>query len=303
MKIIDAFIFYNELDILYYRLSTLNDTVDYFILVESNLTHKGTEKPLFFNIHKDTQRFAKFSHKIIHIIETGLEPFPIVDEKDLTSPQNRYWKNENKQRNAIDKGIQQLNGGMNGGTISPEDILLISDVDEIPNRLILEQLKSAVSVTDVMGEYGIISLRQDFYYYNLLCKNEEEWIFPKMMTLKFYTEYLDRTPQRGRMYHTEPSETSQPTAIMENGGWHLSYFGDPHFIQNKIRGFAHQEFNTAKYTNINYIQESIKNKKSIYDRSFDKITYIPISSNDRLPFEYNTYLHKFTTENTADTLP
>ena len=45
MKIIDSFIFYNELDLLYYRLSILDEYVDYFILVESKYTFSGDIKP------------------------------------------------------------------------------------------------------------------------------------------------------------------------------------------------------------------------------------------------------------------
>ena len=52
MKIIDCFIFYNELDMLTYRLNILNDVVDYFVLVESNHTFVGKEKPLFYQDNK-----------------------------------------------------------------------------------------------------------------------------------------------------------------------------------------------------------------------------------------------------------
>ena len=64
MKIIDSFIFYNELDMLKYRLSLLNDYVDYFVLVESNYTHSGKLKELFYE--KNKELFAEFNHKIVH---------------------------------------------------------------------------------------------------------------------------------------------------------------------------------------------------------------------------------------------
>ena len=71
MKIIDSFIFYNELDLLNYRLSILNDFVDYFILVESTHTFTGYPKKLFYNENK--KLFDKFNQKIIHII---VDDFP-----------------------------------------------------------------------------------------------------------------------------------------------------------------------------------------------------------------------------------
>ena len=70
-KIIDCFIFYNEFDLLTYRLNLLNDVVDYFVLVESRHTFVGKEKSLFYNENK--QLFEIFNHKIIHII---VDDFP-----------------------------------------------------------------------------------------------------------------------------------------------------------------------------------------------------------------------------------
>lgn len=70
MKIIDCFIFYNELDLLTYRFNLLNNIVDYFIIVESTHTFVGKEKKLFFNDNK--QLFENFTNKIIHIIVDDL---------------------------------------------------------------------------------------------------------------------------------------------------------------------------------------------------------------------------------------
>ena len=66
MKIIDCFTFYNELDMLEFRLTELNDVVDYFVLVECIKTHVNNDKELFFENNK--KRYSKFLHKIIHII-------------------------------------------------------------------------------------------------------------------------------------------------------------------------------------------------------------------------------------------
>ena len=63
--IVDCFTFYNELEMLYYRLSLLNDYVDHFVLVESNQTFAGNTKRLFYNENKHL--FEKYNHKIIHV--------------------------------------------------------------------------------------------------------------------------------------------------------------------------------------------------------------------------------------------
>ena len=93
VKIIDCFTFYNEVDILNYRLNILNDVVDYFIIVESTHTFSGIEKKLIF--FENTSLFEKFKDKIIHII---------VDDFPYTFPNINYekkqqWENEYHQRN------------------------------------------------------------------------------------------------------------------------------------------------------------------------------------------------------------
>ena len=70
-KIIDCFTFYNEMDLLNYRLNILYNVVDYFIIVESTHTYVGKEKKLFYNDNKHL--FEKFNDKIIHII---VDDFP-----------------------------------------------------------------------------------------------------------------------------------------------------------------------------------------------------------------------------------
>ena len=65
MKIIDTFVFYNELDMLNLRLHELNEIVDYFVLVEANKTYSNNEKEFIFE--KNKNNYNKFLDKIIHI--------------------------------------------------------------------------------------------------------------------------------------------------------------------------------------------------------------------------------------------
>ena len=51
-KIYDCFNFFNELDLLEIRLNTLYDIVDYFVIIESNLTHSGEVKPFYYEDNK-----------------------------------------------------------------------------------------------------------------------------------------------------------------------------------------------------------------------------------------------------------
>ena len=223
MKIVDCFIFYNELDMLNYRLSILDPYVDYFVIVESTHTHTGMEKTCTY---KDfNELFKKFHSKIIHVIVDDFpHKYPNVDIK-----QQHQWANENFQRNCIERGIKKLD-------LEDSDVLFVSDLDEIPDPKIIEAIRQS-SIT-----ISIQALEQDFYYYNLNSKMAEKWQLAKVLTHKKYKE-LGMSFQQIRMYNR-----TNRCEVLKNGGWHLSYFGDKHFIRNKIQNFTHQEFNKDQFT-------------------------------------------------------
>lgn len=263
-KIIDCFIFYNELDMLTYRLNILNDTVDYFVLVEATHTHVGKEKPLFYQENKHL--FEKFSHKIIHII---VDDFP-HKYPDINIGKNEQWRNENFQRNCISRGIDKLE-------LNNDDLIIIADLDEIPNPKTLELIKKHENIVDIY----IIEL--DIYYYNLNCKMNHKWYYTKILTFIKYKE-LNICCNDIRFYDCP---------IIKNAGWHLSYFGNEKFIKNKLENFTHQEYNHDKFTNEELISERIKNGKDLFDRENKDIIYVPIEDNDNLPPDYDIYLKDF----------
>ena len=90
MKIYDGFIFFNELDLLDIRLNTMYDVVDYFILVESSVTHQGTPKPYIFEENKE--RFSKYLDKIIHIkIDNTPDDFSNLMEIKATTFKDKIY--------------------------------------------------------------------------------------------------------------------------------------------------------------------------------------------------------------------
>ena len=121
--IYDCFTFFNELDLLEIRLNTLNDYVDYFVLVEATKTFTGKDKPLYYNENKE--RFKQFENKIIHII---VDTYP-----DSTNP----WVLENHQRNSIANGFANC---------KDNDIILISDLDEIPRPELIDKYKKQLDL-------------------------------------------------------------------------------------------------------------------------------------------------------------
>jgi len=262
-RMIDCFIFYNELDMLFYRLTVLNEVVDFFVLVESTRTHTGNIKPLYYNENKHL--FEKFNNKIIHIV---------VD--DLIIPdisKDEQWKNENYQRNCIERGIKCLG-------LKDKDYIIICDVDEIPNQILLNQFKDKLN----NEKFDYVALKQDFYYYNLNYKINEIWTHPKLIRYDAYLN-MGSSPQNIRM--------SNCRFVADRGGWHLSYFGDSSFIKNKLENFTHQEFNNAEIVNIDNLQAKMENGVDILNRPDVSLERIPISENRHLPPLHDTMLKKF----------
>lgn len=264
-KIIDGFIFYNELELLNYRLNVLNDVVDYFIIVESTHTFVGKEKTLYYQENKEL--FNEFQDKIIYVIVDDLPyKYPNIDIS-----KKQQWLNEKFQRNAISRGLKKLN-------LHDDDIIIISDLDEIVDPNTLESIKKK----DIHIPNNIASLFMDMYYYNLNTKLQFIWEYPKILLYKMFISS-----------NKTCSEIREESYIsINNGGWHLSYFGDAMFIKNKLENFSHQEFNKEEYTNLENIDKRVKNNLDLFERNI-RLNTINIKNNDYLPTKYDIYLTKY----------
>jgi beta-1,4-mannosyl-glycoprotein beta-1,4-N-acetylglucosaminyltransferase len=262
-KVIDCIMFYNELEMLNYRIHTLKDVVDYFIIVESTHTHQGKEKKLY---SKDvTQLFQEFKSQIIHIIVDDFpHKYPNIDYSKL-----EQWVNENYQRNCMKRGIDQI-------PLKDNDILIVSDLDEIPDPRTIESIKnSSISI-------NFNRLEMDFYFYNLNTMSSRKWTTAKVLTYRFFKSYS--------LSFQDVRNLNNNVPIIKNGGWHLTFFGDKYFVKNKLESFAHQEYNITDCTNMEVIENRIHNK-IVHDG--EQCIHIPLSENMYLPVGYETYLQKF----------
>lgn len=267
MRVIDCFTFYNELDMLEYRLHTLAPVVDYFVLVEAAHTHAGHPKECIFNTNRS--RFAPFLEKIVHVQVTDM---PHV-QPHVNVAANHVWINENHQRRCIGRGLAQLPGG-----VLPTDLLIISDLDEIPDPELLTQFKEGRRHLI----HGVGHLKQDMYYYNLNSFLQHGWDAAKLVTGQKYLA----TPDAHAFRFHKGGEN------IERGGWHLSYFGDVRFIQNKLKEFSHQEFNKQEHTSEQVIAQRMANQTDVVGRNIP-IRKIPLAENPYLPPHCRTMLAKY----------
>ena len=126
MKIYDCFTFFNELEILELRLASLYDIVDYFVIVEADKTHANKPKP--FNFYNHLNDFKKYLPKIHYIMDQTIVPYKGVGD----------WSIENHQRNSIMKGLDAA---------EPDDLIMVSDVDEIPNPASIKTIRESFTDT------------------------------------------------------------------------------------------------------------------------------------------------------------
>ena len=149
MKIYDCFMYFDEEIVVDIRLNYLNQYVDYFVIVESCYTHKGDRRQLKFDINNFKQFKDKIIYKVYDLIPDKIQKVSSEDNEDTKS--YKYITNalhrENGQRNYISEGIKEAND---------EDLILISDVDEIPNL-------SNINLKKINKK--IILFKQDMFYY------------------------------------------------------------------------------------------------------------------------------------------
>jgi len=268
-KIVDCFLIYNELDLLDFKLKYLYDVVDYFVIVESTLTHSGNPKPMFFTETINSGRYDSFRDKIIHVVvndDIQIQKKPLISSlrKLITLPTNRIQECMERgyyQRNSAIRGLQTL-------TLNDDDIIIISDADEIADRNTLKMLKDT-------GINGIYSLDQELYYYNLSCKYTKRWHLSKCLDYKSLVKYN---------YNLSTIRNIPNWPVIEKGGWHFSYFGNVQYMLDKIKQSADQRLPVPT---IHDIEIRMKNNSDLFGRQGEEFIPIDPNENPYLPEGYS----------------
>ena len=241
MKIYDCFQFFNEEDILDLRLNILDEFVNFFVIVESTTDHQGNTKKLNF----DMSKFKKFEKKIIYIV---------VDDTSESIKKPHLGQNslvERHQRNSITRGLKNC---------GEEDLIIISDVDEIPDLNKLNYFDKK--------KYAVFSQKKFDYKLNLLNETEGEWLGSKICLKKYLKSPQWLRDLKFKKYPFWRIDKIRNLQIIKNGGWHFSYLQNPDKIMKKIKSFSHGERNTPAFANQQNIEEKIKMQKNIFDLDF-----------------------------------
>jgi len=244
MKLYDCCMYFDEDLVLDLRLNILYDLVDKFVVAEATKDHTGKDKKLNFNI----KNFSKFKDKIIYII---VDDMP-VNIKSYKKNWPVHHLRDQHQRNALSRGFKDC---------EDDDVIMISDIDEIPNPQKIKEFKIA-------KKYACFMQLNFQSKINLLNITEKYWMGTKIIQKKNL-----KSPQWLRNIKTAKPpfwkfyKPTQPQLIYE-GGWHFSFLKEPEGIANKIRSYSHSEYNKFEFTDKQKIEERIKNKIDIFNRDF-----------------------------------
>jgi len=288
MKIYDCFMYFDEDTVLSVRLEELNKYVDFFVIIESSYSHNGEKRNLNFNINK----FSKFKEKIIYKVYNEI-PKNILqinksDNKDEIKNKkilNAVYR-ENSQRNYISLALKNAN---------KNDLILISDVDEIPNL-------DSLDYNNISEKIIIFKQKMFYYKFNLKLPNFT-WHGTKACKYKFL-----KSPQwlrniknkkykllRLDIYFSNKKYNS--IKFIENGGWHFTYIKAPENIQNKLKSYLHHVDYEDNPLNVESISRLVSERRAIYDHEKDKKSWKKIGEGQSLVLEPIDNLPKYVIEN------
>ena len=261
MKIYDCFMYYDEDTVVDIRLNCLDAYVDKFLIVESKFTHSGRKRGLLFDINK----FKHFKDKIIYlVVDNEPQGIETIDDKDDESAQSfksieNAIRRENYHRNYISRGLIDADA---------EDIIMISDADEIPNleNLDLRKIKNK-----------LVIFRQKMFYYKLnLYLDSFSWCGSKtcrkknLISPQWLRNVKDRNYPFWRIDTLFSKNKYQNIYFVNDGGWHFSNIKNAKEIKEKLKSYLHHREFDEEPLSVEKIDKIMKEKKTIYDLKVDK---------------------------------
>jgi hypothetical protein len=233
-RVFDCCLFNGETDVLVIRFHELNDVVDHFVIVESNLTFSGAPRQINFDpCHPSV---APFAAKVRHVV--------VADMPETSDP----WVREAWQRNAVLRGVPDA---------APTDLLILSDADEIPRSAVIAEM-----VCDHENES--FGFRMAFHYFYV---NYRNIIGPEAnltWTVAATRRQLNNVTPDALRYGVRDGKI--PARLFDQGGWHFSYLMDEAGIRQKIAAFSHQEFNNEAFLRGIDIAAMLRDGRDLFER-------------------------------------
>ena len=291
MNIYDCFMYFDEDMLLDLRLNVLNDHVKKFVITEATYTHNGSPKKLKF----DFNNFSKFKEKIEYIVVDEPPPtLKIINEND--SPNVKGEKlilngmaRDYFQRESLARGLQNLD---------EDDLIIISDLDEIPNLTEVDLSKidnKTILFNQKMFYYKLNLLYDDFQWFGSKACKKKSFISPQWIrnikSKKYSKLRLDLLFSKTKYSNIH---------YINNGGWHFTSIRTAEELEKKLLNFAHHYEYEESGLKIKDLKTLIEEKRVMYDHNVDQRGYkwsgkarLKKISNDLLPRYISENLEKF----------
>jgi beta-1,4-mannosyl-glycoprotein beta-1,4-N-acetylglucosaminyltransferase len=235
--IYDCFNFLNETHILEIRIEELKDVVDKFVICESDITVSNVKKPFYL---ENSEIYQKYKDKIIYL----------KLEKGLQNPSSEFYNKGDEHRHSL--MFLQRDAVKNAlAHCDDEDIIMFSDLDEIP---------TAKSVSELKTFPCVLTLRGFFWYMNtpILSPDNHYW-FPSVV--------CDRYKNLKNKNFNDVRQSKDHLNRIYNSGWHFSHLGDENQIAYKMLASSHSEYHSPEYLSVEKIKERRDSLRDPYDRN------------------------------------
>ena len=242
--LIDTFIFFNEKELAELRIKYLNSVVDFYVVIEANITHQGEKKNWNFpNILKNNLK--EFASKIqYHQLDIDIDKIKNENSWIIHGVKgDDAWRIENYQRNFIRDACKKFSGN---------DILIISDVDEIPSKKKLEFVLSCD-----FKQIAPIAFEQHLFHLDCNYLKQESWRGSILTTMQICNTYSAQELRNAR----------NKISHLSDSGWSFSSFGSYEVIKEKFKAFAHKEYNNEKFINLQHIENCKKTGSDLFKRN------------------------------------
>lgn len=262
-EVYDCFPFWKEFEVLKIRLEELYDEVDHFVIVEATKTFTGLPKPLYFA--ENAHLYEKYKDKIIHVV---VDDFPVEG-----NPEKDFWIREVYQHNAVIRGLAGCN---------PDDIIFLSDLDEIPRCTTMQNIKHYFAskpskkyrdqkkhkkTNDIKA--NMVTLDMPNFSCQLNRTAETRWIGPAKAVPYWVLSVL--SVDDIHLFHHKHSDLF----VMQNAGWHFNTMGDWKAAIDKWLchnvDFANSGIIDEEALKKNYNDFLLRHKPIPVDESFPKL--------------------------------
>ena len=261
MNIYDCFMYFDEDLLLDLRLHSLNKFVKKFVITEAKYTHNGTNKKLNFDVNK----FKKFKDKIEYIV-VEKEPDNILKLSDDDTKDKRGEKlilngmaRDYYQRESLFKGIE--NAGDN-------DLVLVSDLDEIPNLNELDFKK--INNNIVIFEQKMFYYKLNLFYEDYIWQGTKAVKKKNLISPQWLRNIKGKKYPNWRIDILFSKKKYSNLFFVKNGGWHFTCLRTPEQLEKKLLNFAHHYEFKESGLKLDDIKKLIIEKRVMYDHTVDQ---------------------------------